>query len=304
MAISLIQFAAQTQIPMLRGLIDRISNESAFFKLLKFIPVDGFAYRYNLRENLAGIAFRSPNGTYTGTPSVIIPRQENVAMFGAPVQTDAAIVDMQGDIARANEISGITQNIGLFYDRTVIKGDPVAMPGSFPGLNARCTGLQYLLAGVNGGPLTMPMVDALIDQVVGPATAGKVLIMNKATRRNLTALLRAAAKIDTMAAVSSQTPNYDGVPIVILDEDGDQQPILAENEACGTATNTVSMYCIRVGGDVDGQMVQGLVCTRPMIVHRDVGLLGTYYLDIVEMLGGLITAHPRCVARLGGILIQ
>lgn len=301
MALSLIQYAAQTQVPMMQGLVDQITNESVFLKLLKFIDVDGLSYRYNRREALGGIAFRGLNENYSTPPSVINPQTESMAIFGGEVQTDAIIYDRQGDVARANEIGAKLKNAGLFFDRYVIKGDPAVNAKQFYGLNSRISGKQLLTCGTNGGALTQPLIDQLIDAVVG--TKDKYLVCNKAVRRNITALLRTTAKPITFDVASGQVAEYDGVPILILDEDGDQQPILDENETMGSSNVTTSLYCLRLGGDTDKQYLQGLVGTN-MIVHRDVGLLGTFYLDVVEMLGSIAVFHPRCAARLAGIIPQ
>jgi hypothetical protein len=301
MAISLITWAAQSAQPMLAGLVERITNRSMFLRLLKFIQVDGLSYQYNRREALPGIQFRGINSNYSTPPSVINPQVESLSIFGGEIQTDAILYDLEGDKARQNEIEGKIINAGLFFDRNFIKGDPGTIPLSFPGLNSRLTGNQLLLAGTNGGNMTLEMIDATIDQTVG-GDEGKILVMNKATRRNLTTLARNTAKIASMEGVLGKVQTYDDIPIVILDEDGDQQPILAENETCGTAANTVSLYCVKLGGDVDKEMVQGLVGTN-MITHRDVGLLGTFYLDVCEMLGSIGVFHPRSATRLAGLLL-
>jgi hypothetical protein len=51
---------------------------------------------------------------------------------------------------------------------------------------------------------------------------------------------------------------------------------------------------------VDGEYVQGLI-GGGMIEHVAVGLLGTYYSDIVEANMGLGVFHPRAAIRLKGI---
>ncbi len=46
MAISLLDFANQTTQPMRKGIVQEITNESVFLRRLRFVSVDGFAYRY------------------------------------------------------------------------------------------------------------------------------------------------------------------------------------------------------------------------------------------------------------------
>jgi hypothetical protein len=303
MSISLLQFAQQSQQPMMAGLIEIITAKSLFLKLLKFIAVDGFTYEYNQRLALPGIQFRGINTNYSTPPSVIAPQVESLRIFGGEVQTDAIIYDIQGDRARQNEITGKVLNAGLFYDNCVINGDPGTLLGSFPGLKSRITGNQLMLAGTNGGALTLAMIDFVIDQCIG-GEAGKVIVCNKAVRRNITNLARGTAKVTTLEAATGQVLAYNGIPIMVLDEDDYAQPIIAENETCGTSNVTTSLYVLKIGGDVDGEYVQGLIGTDPMIKMRDVGLLGTYYLDVIDMFAGFGIFHPRAGTRLAGILPQ
>ena len=86
----------------------------------------------------------------------------------------------------------------------------------------------------------------------------------------------------------------------VLDEDGDESVILDYNETCGSSNVTTSLYVVRPGSDIEGEYVQGLVGGN-MIEHVDVGLLGTYYSDIVEANLGVAMFHGRAAARIKGI---
>ena len=61
-----------------------------------------------------------------------------------------------------------------------------------------------------------------------------------------------------------------------------------------------SLYVIRLGGSTDGEYFQGLIGAN-MIEHVQVGLLGTYYSDIVEANMGLGLFHSRAACRVKGI---
>ena len=299
MAVSLIDFANQTRSPMRRGIVQEITNESVFLKVLRFVPVDGFAYSYNRQVTLGGIAFRGLNDGYAEDTGVVNPQVETLSIFGGEVRTDRQIVNKQGDVARANAIAAKVKKAGLFFDRYVIKGDPAADPLQFYGLNTRLTGDQVLSPAANGGPLTLELLDRALDAVVG-SNARKVIVCNKAVRRQITALVRAAAGGAAVSDVGAQAREYDGAPIQVLDEDGDEAPILAFDEAHGASNVTTSLYVIRPGSDVDGEHVQGLIGSK-MIEHVPVGLLGTYYSDLVESAMGLGMFHPRAACRVKGI---
>ncbi|HZN11141.1 MAG TPA: hypothetical protein VFC61_05655, partial [Blastocatellia bacterium] len=97
MAISLLDFANQTQAPLKRGVVQEITNESLFLRRLHFVPVDGFSYSYNRQKTLGGIAFRGLNESYANDTGVVNPMVETLSIFGGEVRTDRQLVNKQGD---------------------------------------------------------------------------------------------------------------------------------------------------------------------------------------------------------------
>lgn len=300
MAISLTDFVNQTDQPMRAGLVQKITNESLFMRRLRFIQVDGFSYRYNRQETLGGIAFRNVNESYTNDVGVVNPLNENLAILGGEVRSDRQLVQGQGAKVRANNIMAKVRKAGLFYDKYVIDGDPGVDPKQFYGLNPRLTGDQVIAAGVNGAALTLAMVDEALDKVVG-TNGGKVIVCNKVVRRKITTLAVAAAGGASVLDVGNQRVSYNGADIEVIDEDGDEAAILGFDETQGSSNVTTSLYVIRLGSDTDEEYVQGLIGPNPL-EHVDVGLMGTYYSDIVEARTGLAMFHPRSACRLKGIL--
>jgi hypothetical protein len=301
MAISLIDYAVQSEMPMRRGLVQRITNESIFLRRLKFITIDGYVYQYNREETLGGVAFRGLNEDYTDdTVGVINPQVESLSIFGGPVKTDRSIANLpSGAAVRASRIASKVRKAGLFYDKYCIDGDPATNPKQFYGLNARLTGAQIISAGTNGATLTLAMVDDAIDKVVG-TQAQKILVCNKAIRRKITALVVGSAGGAAVLDVGKQLTEYNGVPIEVIDEDGDEAAILGFDETQGSSAVTTSLYVIRPGSDADGEFVQGLVNTK-LVEHEDQGVRGTQYIDLIEAGMGLAMFHPRSAARVKGI---
>ena len=299
MALTLLDFANQTQTPLKRGIVQEITNESVFLRRLRFVPVDGFAYAYNRQTTLGGIAFRGLNESYTNDAGVVNPQVETLSIFGGEVRTDRQLVNKQGDVVRAGAIAAKVKKAGLFFDRYVIKGDPASSPLQFYGLNARLTGNQVITIDPDGGALTLDILDNALDRVPG-SNDRKIIVCNKQLRRNITALIRQEAGGSAMAEIGPQAREYDGAPIEVLDEDGDETPILPFNETQGTANDTTSLYVIRPGSESDGHFVQGLIGSN-LIEHVAVGLMGTYFTDIVEANMGLGMFRPRAAARVKGI---
>jgi hypothetical protein len=299
MALTLIDFANQTQAPLRRGIVQEITNESVFLRRLSFVPVDGFAYTYNRQKTLGGIAFRGLNENYVHDAGVVNPQVETLAIFGGEVRTDRQLVNKQGDVVRAGAIAAKVKRAGLFFDRYVIKGDPGVDPLQFHGLNGRLTGSQVMTLATDGAALTLAKLDEALDRVAG-ANDRKIIVCNKAVRRKITALVREAAGGSPMREIGPQATEYDGAAIEVLDEDGDESPILAFDETAGDNLETTSLYVIRPGTSVDGEYCQGLIGAN-LIEHVAVGLLGTYYSDIVEANMGLGLFHPRAACRVKGI---
>ena len=231
MAISLVDFVNVTPSDKMRGLVQKITNASVFLPSLRFVPCVGFTYNYGEQTTLGSIQFRGLNEPYKPDTGVINPRQEQLSIFGGQVNTDHQLVISNGDMARASAIAAKVHKAGLFYDLAIVKGDPAVDLRQFPGLNARLTGPQLLSTGVNGGPMTLDNVDQLLDAVVGTSEQ-KVLVMNKFVRRLVKALRQRTGTGTTAAEVGQGFDNYDGAKILILDEDGDEQPILSLNERC------------------------------------------------------------------------
>jgi hypothetical protein len=302
MALTLMDFANQTQTPLQRGVVQEITNESVFLRRLRFIPVDGFAYSYNRQTALGGIAFRGLNDSYTNDVGVINPQVETLSIFGGEVRTDRQLVNKQGDVVRAAAIAAKVKKAGLFFDRYCVKGNPATSPLQFYGLNARLTGNQVIEADVNGGPLALEDLDQALDRVPG-SNDRKFIVCNKQVRRQITALVRAAAGGSAILEIGPQIKEYDGAAIEVLDEDGDESPILDFDETQGSSGETTSLYVIRAGTESDGNYVQGLVGSR-LIEHVAVGLLGTYFSDIVEANMGLGMFHPRAACRIKGITAE
>jgi hypothetical protein len=300
MAIGMVDFINQTDQPRKKALVQKISNESVFMRVLRFIPVDGLSYEYGEQTTTGTIAFRSLNENYSEDVGVVNPRIEPLKIFGGMVKTDHQLVNKQGNLARANSILAKTRRAGLFFDKAVIDGDAGVNAKSFVGLNVRLVNNQIVTAGANGAVLTLAMVDDLLDRVLGTNDT-KVLVMCKADRRKLKQLLVAAAGGAAVSDVGGSLKSYDGARIEVIDEDGDDQPILAKDETQGSSNVTSSMYCVHPGSDVDGEFMQGLVGSN-MIETFPSGMDGVMHVDVIDANMGIALFHGRSAARLKGIL--
>jgi hypothetical protein len=328
-------FGNVIQDPMLQGLIEIVSNSSVFMKLLKFIETETLAYRYDREQSLPGIAFRNVNGVYGDQdPGVINPEVETLAVFGGPVKTDTRLANPK---VRRNKVMSKIRNAGLFFDYNVLNGDPSKNPASFLGIIPRLGTSQVVSAGTNGGALVLDQVVQVQDKTVGTDNAQKPLLMNKATRRQLSSQVRSEARgMGVFDASGTQIIRFNDSPIVVFDEYGygivdasgqplQIPPVIGNTETWGTATTATSLYCMYFGQEIDEEGVQGIVQMLPAplgvapggagdgvgggdamtpIQYKDVGDFGEYYKELVEGAMTIGVFHPRAVTRYAGILDQ
>ncbi len=267
------------QNPLQRGVVETFARTSPVLERLPFMDVNGNAYSYNIEKTLPGIAFRDYNESYTESTGVVNPHTEKLFILGGLSSVDRALVKTQGSVnnIRAIHDSMKAKAAALTFTKTFFKGDNGTNATEFDGLEERITGDQLLT-----GELTLAKLDELIDAVVGAPTA---LFMNKATRRNVNALMRAAGQATEVVsdAFGRQIPAYAGLPIGVIEEDKDGNAILADGE----------VYALRFGIQ---EFVSGLQAGGMEVI--DLGLNRTQYETLIEWICGIAVFHPKAAARL------
>ena len=313
MAQTLLQYAAEMGDPIAAGVAMAVTNAGVFMRRLRFITAGGMSFTYPELQKLGGIYYRELNEDYPrGDYSIVNPVSERMPIFGGEVRTDNQFLSVNGGVMRTHEIQRRAKKAALFYDREVLHGDPSKVSGKgMTGLRQRIGGKQLLSAGTNGGPLTLDLLDELIDAVHGP-NSEKILLMNKAARRSLKKVLVGSAGGSAVGDFGPSLPSYDGVVVETIDEDGDESPILDFDEPQGTDPATTSVYCVRPGGEPDFDGLQGLIGVGPgagqsadgspsLVRLIECGHQGTYWLDILEVRAGLAVFNARSAARIKGI---
>jgi hypothetical protein len=301
MSITLLEAAKLVQDPLKRGVIEIFPRTSPVLELLPFFPVSGQAYKYNQEETLPGVAFRGINESYTESTGVVNPQVEALFVLGGLSNVDRALVKTQGNVnnLRATYDGMKAKAVALEYTKKFFKGNNSTDPNEFDGLENRLTGEQVLDQGSTSGgdAQTLDKLDELLDAVQG---GPGVLFMNKTLRRKVNTLMRAAGQATEVVRDSfgRQIPAYAGVPIAVIEDDKDGNPILPfteDNPGGGTATST-SVYAVRFGA---AEWVSGLQSGSMDVI--DQGLSGTVYQTLIEWICGLGVFHPKAAARLQGI---
>jgi len=300
--LTLLEAAKLVQDPLKKGVIELFPRTSPVLERLPFFNVNGQAYKYNVEETLPGIAFRGINETYTADTGVVNPAVESLFILGGLSKVDRALVKTQGNINNLRSIyDGMkAKAAALTYTDKFFNGDNSSSANEFSGLKARLTGSQVIDMGSSDGgdTLTLAKLDELLDAVQG---SPDVIFCNKTMRRKISSLVRAAGKaIETVNdAFGRQLAAFAGIPLAIIEEDKDGNPILPFTEPDlddGDQTVTCSIYACRFGL---AEYVSGLQAGNMDVL--DQGLVNVHFQTLIEWICGLGVFHPKAAARLRGI---
>jgi hypothetical protein len=303
MSLTLIEAAKLRTQALQRGVVEVFPRSSAVLERMPFLPVASDSYKYNQESVLPGIAFRAIGEGYTESTGVINPVTESLCILGGVSDVDRALVKTQGNI---NDLRAIhdglkAKSAALKYTRTFFKGNSAEDPKEFDGLEVRLTGGQKISAGDSSGgdTLTLAMLDALIDAVIG---GPDVLFMSKTMRRKVNTLVRAANQaIETVNDAFGRIINaYAGIPIGIIENDEEDNPILGFTEAGegGGGDVCTSLYAVRFGVQ---EYLSGLECGPMDVIDQGLYSGGTAYRTLIEWITGMAVFHPRAAARLYGV---
>ena len=139
----------------------------------------------------------------------------------------------------AEEVENGLQNVRDSEENALINGDAVANPKQFNGLRKLIPGGQVAVAGANGAPLSLDLLDQAIDLNRGNPT---MLIMSKKANRKLNALLQAQQRfVDTMEVKGGfRVQVYNGIPIF-------RSIFISEAQVQGTANNATDIFVLDMG---------------------------------------------------------
>jgi hypothetical protein len=290
--LTLVQAAALTSDPLKKGVIETFARSSPVLERLPLMDINGQALRYSVEDALPGIGFRAINSTYTPDTGLVNPETEALVVLGGLVQVDRALVKMQGNInnLRAIHTAMKSKAAASEFTRCFFKGDPDGDgdANEFVGLEQRLTGAQVIDYEGYG---FLERLNETIDAVQGTPD---VLFMNKTMRRRVSEWCRNAGQaIETVNdSFGRQLQAYAGIPIGIIEDGPDGNPILGFDEG---ESHSTSIYAVKFGL---GEYLSGIQATGGMEVI-DLGLVnGVFYQTLIEWLCAIACFHPKCAARL------
>ena len=230
-----------------RGVIEEVIEKDEMFALLPFMNIGNKSYTYVREDEIAEGAFLSVNEDVPESTSSFTEHTSTLKILAGDVDIDKFLSTTMADSNDqvAIQLAQKAKGLGRQFRRTLFTGDTTVNPKEFDGLPKLVSNDQVLLAGANGGALSLGMLDELKDSIPhGP----DAFIMRPGTYRAFKALLRSAGgttpEMLTLPGLTGKTPSHDGIPILISD-------YIPGNVGQGTATETTSIWAGRFN-EVDG----------------------------------------------------
>ena len=293
--ISLAQSARMTNDVLQAGVIEVLATESKLLQLLPFMNVQGSGYTYNIEKNLGNAQFRKVNGGYNYGAIETIPVTERIVILGDEAIVDTYQIAVESDVNNlmAIEVALRTKAIAHKFEKCFIDGGKAAGSGvpsesvanEFVGILPRYTEATPANIPAAALPLYTAQViekttdiiadlDTLLDMVAGGADA---LIMNKKTRRQLTAKGRAFCEY-RQGEFGTQFLQYGGVDVVDLDGE-----LLADDIIIAVKFGAKEAVCGLQNGGVRVTAL-GEMESQPQLKTR------------IEWFVGLAVFNPKAVA--------
>jgi hypothetical protein len=304
MALTIVEAAKLNPGDVIRNaIVEMYARNSDILRVLPFEGIAGNALKYNREEILPGVGFRGVNEGFTESVGVLNPITESLVIAGGDLDVDRFITQTMGANQRAVQEGMKVKALAHRWTLAFIKGDSSADPREFDGLQRRIPvgSSQLIDAGATSGgdALSLFLLDTLIARVDEPTH----LIMNK----TMSLRLAQAARNTSVGGFITWEPNefgmrvmqYNGLPIILADEDNTGAQILPFTEANpgGGAAASTSIYCVSLG---EGRLV-GI--QNQEVSVRDLGELETkpVFRTRIEWYNGIALFMGKSVARLRGV---
>jgi len=188
----------------------------------------------------------------------------------------------------AEEINSALDVVRDAEEDCIINGDSSVNPKQYDGLRKLIPSEQTIVAGTNGAPLTLKMMDEAIDLCYGKPS---LIVCSKRTRRELNALLQAQQRfVEPTFEIKGgfKVISYNDIPILWSQK-------ISDSQTQGTATNASDLFILDltkvwIGVLTELKMVRLAATTS----QKDV-------FDIVQDTT-LVMANPKYHARIQGII--
>lgn len=246
MALTKAEAAKLTNDLLVRGVIETIVEESALLRVLPFMEVTGTAVTYNREATMPAAAFYDVGDAWAEATPTFTQLTATLKILGADADVDNFL---QGTYANPNDleaevIANRAKSVAHAFSDCFFNGDAAVDAKGFDGLTKAIPGSQTITAGANGAPLTLDLLDELIDRV----RPGKpdALFLSKRTHRQIAKLRRASGTLleSDLDQFGRRTLFYDGIPLHPDDFVSDTQMQGTSGPVCS------SVYAVKFGQGV------------------------------------------------------
>jgi len=188
----------------------------------------------------------------------------------------------------AEEVDNALQAVRDAEEDAIINGDSAVNPKQFNGLRKLIPGGQVAVAGVNGAPLSLDLLDSAID--LNRGNPG-MLIMSKKANRKLNSLLQAQQRfVDTMEVKGGfRVQVYNGIPIF-------RSIFVSDTQVQGTANNATDILVL----DTSAVWIGELTALRMLRLAQKSSQFSEF--DIFED-ETLVLANDIKASRLAGVTL-
>jgi len=299
MGLTLLEAAKQASDPAQVAVI----RELAMGELSGSVPfraVTGGGLDYMVESDLPAVGFRGINEAYDPSVGVMNPQYERLKILGGDIDVDLFLLRTQGEAIRAQQIEMKVRSMRFTFEDYFINGDSAVDPRAFDGLKTRLVvGSSQAIANTGAsGALSFNMLETLYDAVEAPG-AEKVLIMNKAVKRRLSAFFRSSGLPIEQSRDEFGRPflSFNGMRTILTDTNAFGAQIQPFTETTGSASST-SIYCVAMG-DLYTTGIQG----AGGIQIRSMGEVDDAPVDRtrIEWDCGQAVLNGRSAARLYGV---
>lgn len=282
---------------LIAGVVEEIIDKDEMFAFLPFVSTKGKAYVYNREKTLADADFLDPNEEIKESGSTFDEVTTKLRILAGDVDIDKFLDSTMDDTNNqmAIQVAQKAKGVGRKFHRTLVNGDASTNPKEFDGIRRLVTEEQTISAGENGGPVTLAILDELLDKVPHGADC---LVMRRGTIRAYRNLLRVTSGTDAVMQMienfGAPMLTHNGVPIVMNE-------FLPADEAQGTTEHTCSIYAVRAN-EVDG--LHGIYGGGPVgLVVENLGTVQNKDATRIRLKWyvGLALKSTKSLARLKGI---
>ena len=305
---TLLDAAKHSSNALKSGVIETIIQESPILEMLPFDTIQGNALEIDVEGTLPTVEFRKVNEGYSQSWGSDTKRFFGVAILGGEVFIDNFLLKVKANKinAKAKQYTKFAKAMGRRFDVEFFDGD--GSNDGFKGLNTLIDeglGLRINQAA-GGGALSLTKLEEAIDS---KRTMGAdVILTNRILRRKITNLAMAGGptwqQIDIGTDVLGRpVTNYAGIPLRIVGDDANRNPILGFDEDPGDGTfDTSSLYVVSFG-DEEVYGIQGAGGSLEVQDYGETNIPGGIpgHLGRVEWYPGVVIANPYSVVRLAAI---